>query len=85
MYLFAYRRGEEFQLCSDILSVGKYVVDISKLQKSVNELRERTILINEVINIFYCSLNMTWLNMNGILALREIFNFGILQLVVVVS
>ena len=43
-----FRRGEEFQLCSDILSVGKYVVDINKLQKSVNELRERTLLINEV-------------------------------------
>lgn len=46
--LTCFRRGEEFQLCSDMNSVGKYVNDITKLQKNVNELRERTILINEV-------------------------------------
>ena len=46
--LTCFRRGEEFQLCSDMNSIGKYVNDITKLQKNVNELRERTILINEV-------------------------------------
>ena len=46
------RRGEEFQLCSDINSVGKYVNDITKLQKNVNELRERTILISEVSYVY---------------------------------
>ena len=55
VYLFvSSRRGEEFQLCSDINSMGKYVNDITKLQKNVNELRERTILINEVSYLMNC-------------------------------